>query len=328
MKKIYLFVFLCVSSFAFAQAPLLGEDFDYTVGDLLTTKGWNLTGTSTTNPIAVTSPGLTFSGYVGSNIGLAAGVNNTGQDLNKLFTAQTTGSVYASFLVNATATSTAGDYFFHFYDPTASTAFRARTFITPGSVAGKMKVGLTFNAATAPTNMATELNFGQTYLFVAKYTIVDGALNDNVSLYVFAEGDNLSTEPATPALGPFTGTAADIAPTGIAIRQFDAAQRITVDGFRVKTFWQLDKDFVTNVNSISANTPIEFYPNPVTSGYINLVGFDNKLKEIEVTDIVGKKVLSMQTLSKRVDVSSLNAGIYILRVKVDNQTQSSKFIIK
>ena len=326
MKKFYLFAFLCFSGVAFAQAPLLIEDFDYTAGDLLTVHNWNLTGTSTTNPIAVTSPGLTFSGYVGSNIGLAAGVNNTGQDLNKLFTAQTTGSVYASFLVNATATSAAGDYFFHFYDPTAPTAFRARTFIT--AQAGQMQVGLTFNASTAPTNMSTLLNFGETYLCVAKYTIIDGALNDQVSLYVFKSGDDFSVEPTTPTIGPLTGTATDIIPTGISIRQFDAAQRITIDGFRVKTFWQLDKDNPTSINSINANQKLEFYPNPVTDGYLNLSNSVNSTKSVEIFDVVGKKVLSQQTLLSKVDVSQLTAGMYLLTVSSDHKTYSSKLVIK
>ena len=326
MKKFYLFAFLCFSGLTIAQPPLLGEDFDYTAGDLLTVHGWNLTGTSTTNPIAVTSPGLTFTGYVGSNIGLAAGVNNTGQDLNKLFTPQTTGSVYASFLVNATATSAAGDYFFHFYDPTAATAFRARTFITAQTA--QMQVGLTFNAATAPTNMSTLLNFGETYLFVAKYTIIDGALNDQVSLYVFKSGDDFSAEPATPTIGPLTGTATDIIPTGIAIRQFDAAQRITVDGIRVKTFWQLDKDNATSINSINANQKLEFYPNPVTEGYLNISSSSKSLKQIEIFDVVGKKVFSETSISSRINVSDLKAGIYILKMDADNQTSSSRLVIK
>jgi hypothetical protein len=328
MKKLFLFIFLCISAASSAQSPLLVEDFDYSVGDLLTTHGWNLTGTSTTNPIAVTSPGLTFSGYVGSNIGLAAGVNNTGQDLNKLFTAQSTGSVYASFLVNATATSAAGDYFFHFYDPTANTAFRARTFISPGTVAGKMKVGLTFNASTSPTNMVTELNYGQTYLFVAKYTIIDGALNDAVSLYVFAAGDDFSSEPATPTIGPLNGTAADITPTGVSLRQFDAAQRITVDGIRVKTNWNLVNDLTTSVNSLNGNQTVNYYPNPVTDGFLNIVGSANSVKQVEIFDLVGKKVISESTLSNRIDVSQLKAGIYALKVGEGSQVSSTKLVVK
>ena len=216
---------------------LLVEDFDYTAGDALTLHGWVI-HSATANPLVVTAPGLTFTGYVGSGIGNAAGVNNTGIDENKSFGAQTKDSVYASFMVNATATSVAGDYFFHFFDPNAVTSHRGRVFITPSTDVSKMKVGLTFSSATLPTNMATELNFGETYLFVLKYTIKD-ALPDQVSLYVFKAGEDFSTEPLIPTIGPLTGTGADIVPTGVALRQFDATQRITVDGIRVNTEWNL-----------------------------------------------------------------------------------------
>ena len=219
---------------------LLVEDFDYPAGDALTLHGWAI-HSATTNPLVVTAPGLTFTGYVGSGIGNAAGVNNTGIDENKSFGAHTTAdSIYSSFLVNATATSVAGDYFFHIFDPNAVTSHRGRVFITPVSgVPGKMSVGFSFGTSPAQATMSTQLNFGQTYLMVVKYTIVDGLANDKVSLYVFAEGDNFTNEPATPTLGPLTGTVADIVPTGVALRQFDAAQRITVDGIRVNTEWNL-----------------------------------------------------------------------------------------
>ena len=219
---------------------LLVEDFDYPAGDALTLHGWAI-HSATTNPLVVTSPGLTFNGYVGSNIGNAAGVNNTGIDENKPFGAQTTaGSIYASFMVNATATSIAGDYFFHIFDPNAVTSHRGRVFIIPVSGSpGKMSIGFSFGISPAQTTMSTPLNFGQTYLMVVKYTIVDGATNDNVSLFVFAEGDDFTNEPAIPTIGPLTGAVADIVPTGVALRQFDAAQRITVDGIRVDTEWNL-----------------------------------------------------------------------------------------
>ncbi len=219
---------------------LLVEDFDFPAGDALTLHGWAI-HSATTNPLVVTSPGLTFTGYVGSGIGNAAGVNNTGIDENKSFGAHTTAdSIYSSFMVNATATSVAGDYFFHIFDPNAVTSHRGRVFITPVSgVPGKMSVGFSFGTSPAQATMSTQLNFGQTYLMVVKYTIVDGATNDNVSLYVFAQGDDFTNEPATPTIGPLTGTVADIVPTGVALRQFDAAQRITVDGIRVNTEWNL-----------------------------------------------------------------------------------------
>jgi len=236
-----------------ASTRLLIEDFNYNVNDALTEHGWSVHSGSS-NPILVTAPGLVFQGYVGSGIGNAAGVNNTGQDVNKGFTPQTeAGPVYASFMVNATATSSTGDYFIHFFDPNATTAHRARTFILPGSAPGKMKVGFSFNASTAADTLKEELNFGETYLFVLKYIINGGADNDQVCLYVFKAGDDFSVEPSTPTIGPLSATltnqgtlAPDITPTAIALRQFDAAQRITVDGIRVKKVWQLNSDAVRN----------------------------------------------------------------------------------
>lgn len=335
MKKIYLFVFLCVSSFTFAQAPLLTEDFDYTAGDLLTTKGWNV-HSGTTNPILTTSPGLTFAGYVGSNIGLSAGVNNTGQDLNKLFTAQAVGTVYTSFLVNATANTGFGGYFFHYFDPLANTSFRARTFIKP--VSGKMQIGFSFNASLAQDSLPNALlNFGETYLFVVKYQILDGIENDKVSLYVFKAGDNFLTEPTVPTLGPLVATPAlttpfalgpDIIPTGVALRQFEAAQRITVDGFRVKTSWQLASDLTTNITPKINEQANLFYPNPVTNGFLNLTTESKSVKNIAIFDLVGKKVFNESSISNKVDISKLNAGIYILEVTADNQINSSKLVIR
>ncbi|VBB46811.1 conserved exported hypothetical protein [uncultured Paludibacter sp.] len=326
MKKFYVFFFVCICSFNISHSQLLSEDFDYTADDLLTDHGWNLTGTSTANPIVVTSPGLTFNDYIGSGIGNAAGVNNTGQDLNKLFGAVTSGSVYASFLVNATATSSGGDYFFHFYDPTLSTAFRARTFIIPdpGNPA-KMVVGLSFNASSPQSTMTSSLDFGKTYLFVLKYEIVDEALNDKVSLYVFEEGDNFTTEPIIPTLGPLTGTATDITPTGIAIRQFDAAQRITVDGFRVNTIWELTNSSTGIKETYNENT--SFYPNLVTDGIIHFKDV-NSLKKIEIYNLSGQCALKLNGVKENMNVSDLKKGTYIISVTSGDQVSSSKLVIK
>ena len=326
MKKTYLFVMLCISSLAFAGAPLLIEDFNYTAGEALTLHNWAI-HSGTSNPLVVTSPGLTFTNYVGSGIGLSTGLNNTGDDENRSFGAQTTaGSIYASFLVNIPTNTATSSYFFHFFDPLLNTAFRARTFITPQ--AGQIAVGFSFNASTAQATSPTLLNFGETYLFVAKYTIVDGATNDNVSLYVFRAGDDLSVEPATPTLGPLStaDATADIVPTCVALRQWDANQRITVDGIRVRREWDLvdDNNVVTGLSQLNGNQTLTCFPNPVTDGFVNLANADSSLKEVQIFDLVGKKVFNQQTVSNRLDVSSLNAGIYVIKVAVDNKTTRSE----
>lgn len=289
------------------------------------------------NPVLVTASGLVFPGYIGSGIGLAAGVNNTGQDVSKSFVAQTTGSIYTSFLVNATLNSGIGGYFFHYYDPLSSNAFRAKIFIKP--VTGKMQIGFSFNSSFAQDSLPNSLlNFGETYLFVVKYTIVDGPTNDNVSLYIFKTGDDLGTEPIKPTIGPLAATyltpsdinltvGPDIIPAGIALRQFETAQRITVDGFRVKTKWQLTADDPSEIHSVNAD-PLQFYPNPVSNGCIHFANPTNELKQIEIFDLVGRKVLERNTLLNDIDLGSLKRGVYTLKVQVGDKITSAKLVLK
>jgi hypothetical protein len=338
MKKIYLVLALLITgSFVFAQSPLFVEDFNYPAGDLLTAHGWTAHSGGTTAAVAVTSPGLTFDGYVGSNKGLAAGVLATGQDVNAQFTEQTTGSVYTSFMVNAAINTGFGGYFFHYFDPNASTAFRARTFIKP--LTGKMKIGFSFNASSPQdSSLSKLLNFGETYLFVVKYTMIAGPDNDNVSLYVFKAGDNFTTEPATPFLGPLTATRTtpsdpnsalgpDIRIMGIALRQFESVQGITVDGFRVKNKWELTQDVNVGIEP-GTSSQIRVYPNPVSDGYLNVTTPGSSEKKIEIYTVVGKSVFNQKTSASRIDINTLKPGVYVLKVTADNRTTSSKLIIK
>jgi hypothetical protein len=248
---------LVLALFAFqatAQAPLLVEHFNYPADSLLQSNGWFAHSAGATNPIRVRNGGLswTTTPYLGSGIGNAAVVNNTGSDENRPFSSSvTSGNVYISFLmrVNGAVTTTNAGFFLHTGDyanvaapvfTAASTAFRARTFIAPGPTAAQYKLGLEFNLATTSNTTATNLDTGQTYLVVVKYQFVPGTGNDSVSLYVFADGSNIATEPATPAIGPLAGTAADApALQYVALRQYNAAQNITVDGLIAQTSWNL-----------------------------------------------------------------------------------------
>ena len=66
----------------------LVEHFNYAAAAPLTSNGWNK-HSGTTNPILVSSAGLNFSGYVGSGVGNAALVNNTGEDYVLLYDTKT-----------------------------------------------------------------------------------------------------------------------------------------------------------------------------------------------------------------------------------------------
>lgn len=234
------------------------ENFNYSASQALTANNWTAHSSLGTNPILVSESGLSFAStnYIGSGIGNAALLTNTGEDLNRPFTeSANSGSVYASFLmkVNAPFSASGVGFFFHYgyYSDVNSpvytalnTAFRARTHVAMGTDANtQFKLGLSFNA-NAPTATTDNLNIGETYLVVVKYKFIDGATNDEVSLFVFADGTDISVEPATPTIGPFTGTQAD-APVlqTVALRQFNADQKVTLDGLYVRSAWDLSGNF-------------------------------------------------------------------------------------
>jgi len=267
MNKLYSLAFLLLTVLTVNGQVLLTENFSYPADSLLQNNGWYGHSAATTNPIKVTSTGLSWSTtpYLGSGIGNAAAVNNTGADENRPFSSYpTSGNVYASFLlrVNGVVSTVNSGFFFHLGEYTnvaapiftsTSTAFRARTFIVPGPNPGQYKLGLSFNSSSVGGDTTLlNLDTAQTYLVVVKYQIVTGALNDSVSLYVFTDGSNITNEPATPAIGPLAGTGSDLnAVQMIALRQYAATQNITVDGIIARDSWNLLAPTLSGSNLIS-----------------------------------------------------------------------------
>lgn len=240
------------------QNVFLVEHFNYPADSLLQNNGWFAHSAGGTNPIKVTNGGLslTNTAYLGSGIGNAAAVNNTGSDENRPFTSYVdSGNVYVSFLMKVNGPVTSGNtgFFFHLgeYSNTTTpvftsinTGFRARTFITTGTDASKFRLGLSFNATTITNTIgvdaSSDLDTGVTYLVVVKYQFVPGASNDSVSLYVFPDGASIANEPATPTIGPLVGTQADMSiAQAVILRQYNANQNITVDGIIAQDTWNL-----------------------------------------------------------------------------------------
>ena len=235
MKKITSLKFI-VLAFALlfigvkASAQLLVENFDYTVGTVLTatatadpTSGWLAHSGNGTANVDVTT-GLSFTGYAGSNVGGAANLDATGQDINRVFTPQTTGTVYAAFIIQTSASNSAG-YFLHFSTspvPTSNPTFWSKLYV---NATGD---GVAVSSSTAPTTWAP-ITVGVPTLLVLKYDIASKL----TSLYVLSTFS--ATEPTTPSSSYTESTVGTVG--SICLRQYAAAQRIIVDGIRVGTTW-------------------------------------------------------------------------------------------
>jgi len=232
-----LFALLLFSGQSWGQTLLLNENFDYTSGTLLTANGWNITGTTATPNVAVSIASIAYSGYLSSGIGNEVSLATSGQDVNKTFTAQTSGTVYASCLVNISSASTTGDYFFHLGATTISTIFHGRVFVKKDA-SNNLAFGISRAGAIA-TAIFTPFTYSlnTTYLLVLRYSIVSGATNDIAAIYI-----NPALNAAEPATGWTTSTdaPADLANIGsVALRQGSAsnAAAIKLDGIRVATTW-------------------------------------------------------------------------------------------
>jgi hypothetical protein len=220
-------------------ALFLVEDFTYPAGSALTANGWTAHSAAGTNAIVTSAPSLTLSGYPGSGVGNAVSLTTSGEDVNRAFAVQSTGAVYAAFMVNISEASTdaAGGYFFHLGPDPVSTTFRGRVFIkkdASNNVAFGISKALTGAADIVYTPFSYSLN--TTYLLIVKYTIVSGATNDTVSLFVST--DVPATEPA-PTITASDTTQSDVNPGTVSLRQGSAATAPTVrvDGIRVGDSW-------------------------------------------------------------------------------------------
>jgi hypothetical protein len=143
---------------AYTDAPLIGQN------------GWAITGTSVVNALAVTNSAT--NGQVN--------MTNNGQDVNRTFTAVTSGSIFFNVAVNVSAALT-GDYAIHFGDGGTSN-FNARTYFKSSGTG--FVLALTTSTGT-PTNYgSTVLNFGTSYNLLVRYDLVSGTTNDTGALFV------------------------------------------------------------------------------------------------------------------------------------------------
>ncbi|WP_052143677.1 MULTISPECIES: T9SS type A sorting domain-containing protein [Flavobacteriaceae] len=110
-----------------------------------------------------------------------------------------------------------------------------------------------------------------------------------------------------------------------------------VDGFRfdVRTynggsaFWD-DFSFVDNNTLATTKKEIEdfsMHPNPTVTGFVNIKSKSNATLTVDVYDILGKQVLKNIVKNNTLDVSSLNAGLYIMRVSQDDASITKKLVI-
>jgi hypothetical protein len=73
---------------------------------------------------------------------------------------------------------------------------------------------------------------------------------------------------------------------------------------------------------------LSIYPNPVSNGKLYITSKLGLEKEIQIYDVLGKKVFDTTTSVKEINISNLNAGVYIIKIKEKDASTTRKLIIK
>ena len=303
--------------------------FNYTVGATLGTQpSWTSTGTG--DEITVIAGNLNYLGLpsTGNSISFAG----TGIDNLLPITDNTTGTVYYSFLLNVTdisaVTNITGGYLAGFSESALVSSFGA-TLWTKQVDATTYNLGIETRTSTGVNTTFTTNAYtaGDTHLIVVGYTFVDGPNNDIVNLYV----DPIIAAPKPSATITDTGSLlVDLTKIGAFLLRQDAVNKtpaVQIDALRIGTTW----DDVTGINLGVKNnsiTGLKVYPNPITNGKLFIETSVNAEKAVVIFDILGKQVLNTTTLTNEVNVSKLNAGVYVVKITENGNTATRKLVIR
>jgi Secretion system C-terminal sorting domain len=74
---------------------------------------------------------------------------------------------------------------------------------------------------------------------------------------------------------------------------------------------------------------LNFYPNPVSNGKIYITSKSAADKEVTIFDVLGKKVLQVSlSNAKELNIASVSPGIYIIKFREGEATETRKLIVK
>lgn len=97
--------------------------------------------------------------------------------------------------------------------------------------------------------------------------------------------------------------------------------------FSTTSHAQSDPQHNTSVTA-GGITDLTLFPNPVSTGKIYITTKQNLTKNVEIYDVLGKKIISATLFGKELNISKLTAGIYILKIREGNNSATRKLVVK
>ncbi|MEN9980958.1 MAG: hypothetical protein RIR67_1206 [Bacteroidota bacterium] len=73
---------------------------------------------------------------------------------------------------------------------------------------------------------------------------------------------------------------------------------------------------------------LSLYPNPVSNGKVYITTKNDLDKEIQIFDVLGKKVFQTVLSSRELNISTLSPGVYIIKIKEEEASTTRKLIVR
>jgi|JI7StandDraft_1071085.scaffolds.fasta_scaffold05436_3 hypothetical protein len=292
------------------------EPFPYTVGGSLNAEQkW--TAVNSGDNITINSGSLSYTGITSTGNSITFG--GSGAESRTPFTNTTTGTVYASFIATVTDLSnitstdlTVNTYFAVFTDNSGATT-NGRVWIRKNGTQYQYGLGTT----AAPTDWDTTLyNVNDIQYVVLGYDFTNNILTLTINPTIGGTASpTLAVVPATA----YTSIA------GLIFRQDGNTNTPTmiIDELRV----DVTPNFTlgTSQNEI---TGLKMYPNPVSNGTLFIETAANAEKTVTVFDVLGKQVLKTISSENEINVSELNAGVYVVKISEEGKTATKKLVVR
>ncbi|WP_298892975.1 T9SS type A sorting domain-containing protein [uncultured Psychroserpens sp.] len=297
----------------------LYEGFDYADGSTLTSApNWdNISGTS--DEILVSATSLSYTGLATST-GNKVSFDGGGIDNAIFFAPVTSGTVYSSFIFRVTdlsaVTDPDGGYFAFLGN------FDGRLWVVPSP--GGYQIGLGYNTGAADIINATEHGLNDEVFVVMSYETTTGVMKAWINP---SSSDFEGVEPAETITFIDPAMAASI--DRFALRQDNTIETgfMDVDELRLGTSWAEVTPTTLSTQDLGADN-FKVYPNPTSTGFVNITSNNSDAISVAVYDILGKQVIDTALNNDRLDISALNAGVYILKISQNNASVTKKLVIK
>lgn len=298
------------------------EGFDYAVGASLgAQQRW--TNVNSGDDVVIAAGSLSYP-TTATSTGNSASFLGAGKDPFTPFTQITSGTIFASVLIKVadltTTTSTTGTYFLGLTD--SGKGYQGRLFAKPSGTG----YVLGFDSTSTTTNYATTVfNVNDTVLVVMSFDF------NTLTYSVWFNPDITLPNPPTPSL-----TKLITLPTPPAVLNFGGFQirqetdtatpSLVLDELRIAPdFNSLGLNLAVAQNEING---LKVYPNPVKNGNLFITSDSNNAKTVVIYDIIGKQVVNTTITNQPVNVASLKAGIYVVKITEDGKTATRKLVIE